>query len=557
MRMTRLHILHLIIMAALVSVIAGACRQSPAPSSILQEIDLLLSSTPDSAYVRLQTIDTCLIRSDADRSYYDLLWAESRYKTYHDDTCDSAISAAAEHFRMICDNRKAMRALYMRGCILRNARRPTAALISLTEAIQMADSTSDNLYLGKIYYEMSGIYNEIGDGPSQEQFAKKALDHYVALDSAIFIKDAQLWYAATLSHVGKHEKAIRVAKEIYTSSILEKDTFHIQESLIGMATAELWQGNYNYARRYYSKLANYYKEDLMPYKEFDQYLVSLLKTDAPEDSIRIIADIICNNWGDRMVNYQYYLHIGDYKSAFDAMSREYFALDNKYMRRLHNETHAVIQLIQSEKSKDVQSRLSLLEIRNRWIYSSVAFIVILAAFWMFYNHKLKQSKITSLQNSLSALQRDLDSMASNAKQTYGEVPGLITDMFARINNTYSNYYSTPKEEKQKDYLLEEFKKEIDILRSDDEFLERMETHINQMTDGLLIDVYSCIRKLERNQRRLVIFLYYGFCTSTICLIFDCTPQVFYSRKKRLVSHINQSSSARCSELLLKLTLKRE
>lgn len=64
MRMTRLHILHLIIMAALVSVIAGACRQSPAPSSILQEIDLLLSSAPDSAYVRLQTIDTCLIRSD-------------------------------------------------------------------------------------------------------------------------------------------------------------------------------------------------------------------------------------------------------------------------------------------------------------------------------------------------------------------------------------------------------------------------------------------------------------------------------------------------------------
>ncbi|MDE6095873.1 MAG: hypothetical protein K2G52_06760 [Muribaculaceae bacterium] len=62
-------------------------------------------------------------------------------------------------------------------------------------------------------------------------------------------------------------------------------------------------------------------------------------------------------------------------------------------------------------------------------------------------------------------------------------------------------------------------KNIDKLRSDDRFLEELESEINNATGGLLMDVYDSLQGFSSNQRRLAAYLYLCMSVESLCLIF--------------------------------------
>ncbi len=94
--------------------------------------------------------------------------------------------------------------------------------------------------------------------------------------------------------------------------------------------------------------------------------------------------------------------------------------------------------------------------------------------------------------------------------------------------------------------------EINKLRNDNKFISKLEELINRDTDGILFEVYESIGKMKFDQRKLLIYLYYGLTTNMICLLLEIEPNGLYNRKNRLLNKIKASVSERKSILINKL-----
>ena len=196
MKTSSLNIMRLPAALLLVLLTITGCN-TPRPSATeerLLQIDSLLNHDADSAISLLEEFSDSLVRTPRDSALFTLLSAESRYKTFIEDTSDCHVSRAARYFINTGDRHNAMRALFLQGHIRITTGRTGEAIVSLLAAEEFADTSADHLYLGKIYSSISEIYSKIGDTPQETEYAKLAYKQYQKLDSLIFIQESALDY---------------------------------------------------------------------------------------------------------------------------------------------------------------------------------------------------------------------------------------------------------------------------------------------------------------------------------------------------------------------------
>ena len=248
------------------------------------EIDAMLVTNPDSAYGLLLDFDTTLLTTDRDKAMFDLLWAEARDKTFHDDTVAERISRAAQVFGKLEDSRNQMRALYYKGRILQNAEAYGSAVVTFLDALELADTT-ENYYIAKIYWALSEAEGRLGDRLQKSKYAKKTWERFQKLDSLIFEQESKLWYASTLTENDRAEEGIALMKEVYENGISCRDTGLISESLSSLGNACLWKKDYRSARKFLNKLYDIDKDD-MALRDKNFLLWAMVEDHAPADSIK-------------------------------------------------------------------------------------------------------------------------------------------------------------------------------------------------------------------------------------------------------------------------------
>ena len=64
----------------------------------LVAIDSLLTTAPDSALLRLGTIEASTLKNEGDRAYHALLLTQARYRCYITATSDSTINRALSYY---------------------------------------------------------------------------------------------------------------------------------------------------------------------------------------------------------------------------------------------------------------------------------------------------------------------------------------------------------------------------------------------------------------------------------------------------------------------------
>ena len=117
MKTSSLNIMRLPAALLLVLLTITGCN-TPRPSATeerLLQIDSLLNHDADSAISLLEEFSDSLVRTPRDSALFTLLSAESRYKTFIEDTSDCHVSRAARYFINTGDRHNAMRALFLQG----------------------------------------------------------------------------------------------------------------------------------------------------------------------------------------------------------------------------------------------------------------------------------------------------------------------------------------------------------------------------------------------------------------------------------------------------------
>lgn len=521
----------------------------------LDVVESLMDSNPDSAYKLLCRYDKSRLKTDRDSALFRLLWAEGRYKTFHDDTVENEIDRCVHFFQNSGEGRNLMRALFYQGKIRQNLGMQGAAMVSFLESQENVDPT-DLLYRGNLHTAMSEVAQSIGDMPRSEEESRKAMECYIALDSLVFIEESTLWYAMALSYNGSHDKGIGMMKDVFEAALSRNDSNMIMASACQLGRALLWQDRYGESRYYLFLYPKYESRNQMELKDKNLVLFSMMKDSVNRDSISsMVRDISCKH-GDNYVLHEYYESVNDYKRAYYSLYKEYAELDSKYGRRLRNDGNFVIQRYQDGLIASSKKELTLTKERNLWIIVAAGLLVVIVVLVSIYLLNKKSNKI----NELLALVAILSKKAESAeKKDQADDTGasfkVLKKIFNSLDALYSEYYKVGDGDKCRKGLLSRMGAEVEKLRSDDEMLKGFESEINKESDGLLESVYNGFaRRLNADQRRMVVFLYLNMSVDAICLLLDVNVAAMYNRKTRLIKRISESTSPRKEELLARISI---
>lgn len=568
MHLTRIVILSLLLVALF------SCVNNSRLNPKLSEIDNLTWTNPDSAYSLINEFDTTLLKNGMDSAMYRLLWAELRDKTYHDDTVTDEISKAALYFRLNNDGYNAMRALYYQGIIAHNAEMYGHTVVSLMEALEQSKHVTlkNSYYPAKIYGALSSVSHNIGDEINEELFARKSYEEYCKLDSAIFIIESKLWWATTLCQTGNPQKGGEIAKDIYLKSKSVGDYKNAEEALLIMANSALRKEEFERAKAYFNILLTEYEYD-MSSNDLNLYMWALTDSDASKDSIEMVYQRIMKLTGEDDVTYEYYVSKGDYEHATNSLLNELSATEEKFGMRMRNDAGVALNSWHDEKIVESSLKLNALKERSLWIIIlSVLCLSLCIAFWVINRFKMSNrinkllkdililreegKRFSIRENELKAeidTYRDsVDSYRSIVDEANNKNSNALDLWFKKIDDLYRQYYVTASSEENKKGLVATVSKEMEYLRTDDEMLLQMERHINSCNNNQLSELLGSLKRITADQRRLIVFLYFGLSVEAMCAIFDIKQSVLYNRKSRLLAHINNSSIKDVEEFIQKV-----
>ncbi|MCM1142367.1 MAG: hypothetical protein NC453_27670 [Muribaculum sp.] len=544
----------------------AACNPQPKLSPELSEIDRLTWTDPDSAYSAISRFDESLLKNGRDSAMYRLLWAELRDKTYHDDTISSNISKAAIYFRIHEDHYNAMRAYYYQGIIDYNAGIYPQAQVALMESLEQAkESRQDNTYyVAKIYWALSCVAQAIGDETREELYARNSYEEFCRLDSGVFIVQSKLWWATTLCQTGNPNKGEIVAKEVYDISAESINLEYAAEALQIMANATLRRGEFEAAKAYYTILLNQYDYN-MSNDDLNLFLWTLTETSSPKDSIEMVYGKIMETGNQDDITYEYYLQKGDYQNATLSLLNELENAQEKFGMRLKNDTGLAIDNWHNEKMVEAHTAVKSSQERTIWIIvTSLLCVTLCIVLWMMTKVRMSR-KIDRLLREAILLRDERDRLRVRETELNTEIDkyrGEVIDYrsrlelkkskspssnaldlwFLKINDLYQKYYLTATSAQGKRELVSVIEKEMEYIRSDKELLIELERHIDSSNNNVLSKLYKSLSRITSDQRRLTVFLYFGFSIEAICAIFNITPDQFYNRKARLLAHLNKSAA---------------
>lgn len=539
--------------------VASCGRQYGAGAQLadgLAAIDSLLQTDPDSAYTLLELYERSRLVTPRDSAMFRLLWAEGRDKTFRDDTVADGITPAVDFFRHIGDRRNLMRSLFYQGRIHQNAGTYGAAMIAFHDGLENADST-DILYRAKLHTSASEVASAIGDWPSMEDESRKAWQCYVRLDSSIFIREAELWYATALAQNNKTDSSLNILHSLYTEASDLGDVAFIDTVAAHLANTYLWRDDFHEARKYLDII---YKRDqgkTMQLRDLNFLLWTMINDDASYETIKKISEQISAKYGEDMVLYEYYASVGDYQRAYNSLQADYRILNKMFGDKVSNDAIFMIDKNNRDKISISKRKLRIEKERNIWIIVSSILTVLILVIIFAYVLQMKKAELKRILRSAGVISRenrdlsgkiDAFSRENNMlrQASKAEVP-LLRTVFRSLDVLYSQYYRLSENERKG--ILGKISRHIDLLRNDRTFLLQLENEINRCSDNLLNDVYSDKDKLLIPQRRLVAYLYFGLSTETICELLNIGPGAMYSRKSRLIDKIEGFSSIRKEELL--------
>ena len=154
------------------------CKERPEVTASLDRAEALMESAPDSALTLLQTLDTETFLRRSTHARHALLFTQAQDKNYIDETNDSLISIAVDHYRHHGDVRSRFLSLYYNGRVLTNAGDHLNAMLSYAEAEELLDELNDDYYAGLLYSQMGDEYGEYYDFPKSLEAYQKASEHY-------------------------------------------------------------------------------------------------------------------------------------------------------------------------------------------------------------------------------------------------------------------------------------------------------------------------------------------------------------------------------------------
>lgn len=251
----------------------SACHGGGNKTALLHQADSLMQEYPDSALTILESIPHPEKLYGSDKADYALFLTRAKTKLNIYQKSDSLIRIAVDYYDRSWDKARKMQAYYYRGCVYRDMRCMDLAVKDFLQALKVMPKESEELYLGAIYENLAGCYEEQKLYEDAMNAHHKAYEIYLDQknNSELFYALRGIGYVFMLKHQNDsalvyYQKALDIVEAVgddYQKSIIlgelgilynemgepQKANKYITESIssapvgTSLFTEYLWKGN--------------------------------------------------------------------------------------------------------------------------------------------------------------------------------------------------------------------------------------------------------------------------------------------------------------------------
>ena len=488
-----------------------ACFNGVKVSSRLNDIESYLQAAPDSALKSLGSIPKEVLSDKKLLARYALLYSMALDKNYIDVTDDSLARVAVDYYSKSRDKHHSMLSWYSLGRVQMNAGNDGGAIVSFTEAADLAEAIQEYHYLGLIYRNIGDLYGKQND-------AKEALKYYSKSSSSFDIIEEYYYaiyskYSLTLTYqvLGKKAERDSLIKVLdhyclesqnlsFSSQVASlKGTFALLDSEENAAYAiEQIKKGRSYKTR--SQDASYLSlaYSYLNLKDSSDYYrsVALQTAKTPLDSAKVYAII-----------YKAENKNGNYRIASYYQDLA-FGIQNRIM----NERESMLvsnSLTEYHQAKAIRSEAVVARFRITLILSALLFLSLLLFL-------LQCLKIRSLQNQekdrlIAEQEERIQNDLAKTDEILAEVNRLkeekdlvlsslassVLEQMSMVKEWADAYYGLTKEDKdpyryldddsleKKKEIIKRFRSSLEEVRNNEQWFCRIEEWVNQYKDGIM------------------------------------------------------------------------
>ncbi|MCC8118029.1 MAG: hypothetical protein LIP09_04665 [Bacteroidales bacterium] len=531
--------------------------------------DNVMEERPDSALAILAAIDPSVLASPEENARYALLLTQAQVKNGYIIDNDSLISKALEFYKTKKNSNELMRSLFYDSEVGYNQGSFVEVIQSLMEAEEMASNKDNCLWLAKIEEMIGDIYSNMHNQEEWAEYSMKAsnlykkigkernhrfllIDHTTALSNKGNITLASELIDSVIS-LAQHEPAdtallcygLKFKISLFLNNRNNKDAIDCYDRLSKLGITNLLSANEE------ARLAQaYIAENLMDQANWHiQNAQSHKNNSADEAAINMV-------WAD------YNESNGEYKLALDNV-RKALDIQNTTVNYLLRESIAAEQ-------RDFYNLLALKERQNTKEWKNL-FVVILVFTTLFtfaiiicyrLNQKVQKSKLEAkihdiyrLNTSLTNEKNHLKRLTQKNEEMEKEMETLFKKQWSTLNFLCNQYFDKDSEQKLRETITKEIKKEIEKLKNSDAQLE-MERAVNRYMGNIIDVMKQECPFLKPRDIKFLTFEMAGFSPTAVCIYTDITIDYFYLKRSNLIKKINNSAAEHKDWFLSKLPKKK-
>ena len=535
-----------LILPALLCLVLALSACSRAVERELTQIEQYLEAYPDSALVRLASLDSASCSGGRRAALRAYLTSFARYKLHIDEYDNGEISAAADYFRSHGDRLRLMRAQFFNGYALFNAKEYQEAIAALTEAWHLAQEQGD-AYFGGLSARQIG--STFGATFSSENYL-----HYALLAREWFkkggYKDHANWSLLEIgeayAHCGNTQKALEAYEEALARAKEADDNYLLGESMRSRAEILVSENKPDEAIRLFTQVLDSLRHPL-PSVSYTYYAKAHALKGDYRKALELLnhADTLASTPHETyFVNYNRYqaaLIHSDYANAIQSIEKvisyvtgeEFLSINTSALtsqRDYYNELTTLTKL---------ESQLSRL--KHLTVIACLVILLLLLAFFIYHHIQRARRREELDREERVKLIRRMENMSarhsSNLKKT------------SQTGMSFFNALTQLIWQSQPHKVVPELQKILEGLVSDEQIIDHLSGSLNETRNGIMLRLCKQVPSLNAKETLMYCYLASRLDRNTICAVLDKTPGAVNAQVYRLRQKIEDSGAQDREEFL--------
>lgn len=537
----------------LLSILVTGCQEYRKLEDVLRQSEMLLETSPDSAYTLLESIGSKTFKTKKGNAHYALLYSQALDKCYIDETNDSLINIAMNYYRHHGAVRYRFLSAYYKGRIHFNAGDYLNAMLAYSEAESLIPEMKDDYYIGLLYTQLGIIYKYYSDYSKSIDAYKKAYEHYGKADKKRHQAYA-LWNQANVCwQKNDYEKSIHLYTSVLSEAIQLKDS-NLEEIALGeLFMIYMEQDSIQKAHNIYNKLENNYELQNTSAK----FWGVVAEFHAKEGKYTDIGSYLQKGWNntksidDSISLYFIEAHlsniIGNYSEAYIKLS--------KGIQMQTGNLHGILQQpILSVQRDYLANKLAFITYRRNvekviWTILFVVLLTIVIVVIIHFRKKMQQKNefIRHYIEEITEIKLTIEHETSEKSMQLQE---LFKEQFKVIDMLGESFTRIIDEKRHQKDVYKQVQLLLDKYDKNNRFYFQLEEFVDRYNDNAMQKLRTDIEFPENTYRQLCYHIA-GFSVNVISLFMKEPPSTIYKRRTRALNKITSSESQN-KEILYRL-----